>query len=83
LAVELGFDLDDLDPLLLPFALPLLEETETDALASTLDWETDQAASLKECMDPDEAHGRDGEEEEEEDKCEGNIIDRLGGRAWL
>jgi hypothetical protein len=26
LAVELGFDLDDLDPLLLPFALPLLEE---------------------------------------------------------
>ena len=35
---------------------------------TTLDWETDQAASLKECMDPDEAHGRDGEEEEEEDK---------------
>lgn len=35
---------------------------------TTLDWETDQAASLKECMDPDEAHGQDGEEEGEEDK---------------
>lgn len=35
---------------------------------TTLDWETDQAASLKECMDPDESHGQDGEEEGEEDK---------------
>ncbi|CAI7566117.1 unnamed protein product [Penicillium glandicola] len=32
---------------------------------TTLDWETDQAASLKECMDVDEAHGQDGEEEED------------------
>ncbi|KAJ5483288.1 hypothetical protein N7530_002534 [Penicillium desertorum] len=35
---------------------------------TTLDWETDQAASLKECMYPDEAHGQEGEEEGEEDK---------------
>ncbi|KAJ5963734.1 uncharacterized protein N7479_003610 [Penicillium vulpinum] len=35
---------------------------------TTLDWETDQAASLKECMDPDETHGKHGEEEGEEDK---------------
>ncbi|KAJ5214212.1 hypothetical protein N7449_001381 [Penicillium cf. viridicatum] len=34
---------------------------------TTLDWETDQAASLKECMDSDDVHGQD-EEEGEEDK---------------
>ncbi|KAK4867637.1 hypothetical protein LT330_001147 [Penicillium expansum] len=34
---------------------------------TTLDWETDQAASLKECMDL-EAHGQVAEEEGEEDK---------------
>ncbi|KGO76850.1 hypothetical protein PITC_005410 [Penicillium italicum] len=34
---------------------------------TTLDWETDQAASLKECMDLD-AHGQDAEEGAEEDK---------------
>ncbi|KAJ5790669.1 uncharacterized protein N7518_007680 [Penicillium psychrosexuale] len=34
---------------------------------TTLDWETDQAASLKECMDLDETHGEE-EEEGEEDK---------------
>ncbi|CAI7634298.1 unnamed protein product [Penicillium palitans] len=34
---------------------------------TTLDWETDQAASLKECMDSDDAHAQD-EEEGEEDK---------------
>ncbi|KAF7525791.1 hypothetical protein PCG10_004541 [Penicillium crustosum] len=33
---------------------------------TTLDWETDQAASLKECMDSDDAHAQD--EGEEEDK---------------
>ncbi|OQE41958.1 hypothetical protein PENCOP_c004G00443 [Penicillium coprophilum] len=31
-----------------------------------LDWETDQATSLKECVDPDDAQGKDGEEEEED-----------------
>ncbi|EKV09392.1 hypothetical protein PDIG_30360 [Penicillium digitatum PHI26] len=35
---------------------------------TTLDWETDQAASLKECMDSDDAHGQDAEEEGEDDK---------------
>ncbi|CAG8890953.1 unnamed protein product [Penicillium egyptiacum] len=35
---------------------------------TTLDWETDQAASLKECMDPDEAHGQYEEDKGEEDK---------------
>ncbi|KAJ9487333.1 hypothetical protein VN97_g5985 [Penicillium thymicola] len=35
---------------------------------TTLDWETDQAASLKECMDSDDVHGQDEEEEGEEDK---------------
>ncbi|OQD68320.1 hypothetical protein PENPOL_c003G08428 [Penicillium polonicum] len=35
---------------------------------TTLDWETDQAASLKECMDSDDAHGQDEEEEGGEDK---------------
>ncbi|KAJ5373212.1 hypothetical protein N7517_005218 [Penicillium concentricum] len=35
---------------------------------TTLDWETDQAASLKECMDPDDAPGQEGGEEGEEDK---------------
>lgn len=34
---------------------------------TTLDWETDQAASLKDCVDSDDAHAQD-EEEEEEDK---------------
>ncbi|KXG54060.1 uncharacterized protein PGRI_072040 [Penicillium griseofulvum] len=33
---------------------------------TTLDWETDQAASLKECMEPGDAHGQDGEEEDED-----------------
>ncbi|KAJ5427003.1 hypothetical protein N7465_002073 [Penicillium sp. CMV-2018d] len=35
---------------------------------TTLDWETDQAASLKECMDSDDVHGQDEEEEGGEDK---------------
>ncbi|KAJ5931703.1 hypothetical protein N7516_006192 [Penicillium verrucosum] len=35
---------------------------------TTLDWETDQAASLKECMNSNEAHGQDEEEQGEEDK---------------
>ncbi|KAJ5811249.1 hypothetical protein N7447_007480 [Penicillium robsamsonii] len=35
---------------------------------TTLDWETDQAASLKECMDSDGTHGQNGEEEGDEDK---------------
>jgi predicted nicotinamide N-methyase len=33
---------------------------------TTLDWETDQAASLKECMDPGDTHGQDGEEGDED-----------------
>lgn len=35
---------------------------------TTLDWETDQAASLKECMDSDSVHAQEEEEEGEEDK---------------
>ncbi|CAI7613831.1 unnamed protein product [Penicillium viridicatum] len=35
---------------------------------TTLDWETDQAASLKECMDSDDVHGQEEEEEGGEDK---------------
>ncbi|KAJ5194101.1 hypothetical protein N7491_001437 [Penicillium cf. griseofulvum] len=33
---------------------------------TTLDWETDQAGSLKECMDPGDTHSQDGEEGDED-----------------
>ncbi|KAI3109388.1 hypothetical protein CBS147333_5710 [Penicillium roqueforti] len=47
---------------------PTTAKPVTNISFTTLDWETDQAASLKECMDLDETHGEEeGEGDEDKD----------------